>query len=289
MLPLKAEARTGARINKKPLQCILFSRKQMESIPRLTYEDNADELSSVLNTYKKEYTDFIDLAAHDLDAPLRKLSTLVEMLTSKYKTVLEDNDIQRYIARIETCISDMRSLIDALSVLSRISSDTKEYTSCSIEAIIKEVSADLEQPIKAKKTVITASAMPVIKGDYKQYALLFKHILENALKFSKPDIPPEIQIESSNLSKEEKEQLNLPAGNVYYKIEIADNGIGFKQEYAEKIFQPFIRLHGKSQYSGNGVSLAICKKIIDNHQGVIYAEGIENKGARFILVLPETN
>jgi light-regulated signal transduction histidine kinase (bacteriophytochrome) len=261
----------------------------MESIPRLTHKNKTDELSILLNAYKKEYTDFIDLAAHDLDAPLRKLSTLVEMLTNKYKTVLEDNDIERYIVRIETCISDMRSLIDSLSVLSRISSDKIEYSSCNIEAIIKETLADLEQAIKAKKAAITTSALPVIKGDRKQYALLFKHILENALKFSRPDIPPEIQIESSVLSQEEKKQFNLPAENTYYKIEIADNGIGFKQEYAEKIFQPFVRLHGKSQYPGNGISLAICKKIIDSHEGIIYVEGEENKGARFILVLPEKN
>ena len=127
------------------------------------------------------------------------------------------------------------------------------------------------------------------KGDAEQYCCLFKNLLENAIKFSKKDSVPNIQIRSSVVSPEEKDQFNLEGDRLYYKIEITDNGIGFKKDYTEKIFRPFVRLHGKSQFPGNGMGLAICKKIMNVHHGIIYAESLENEGARFTLVLPETH
>jgi light-regulated signal transduction histidine kinase (bacteriophytochrome) len=239
--------------------------------------------------YNKEYTEFIDLATHDLDAPLRKLTTLFEMMTSKFPNVAGDEEVQRYIHRIGACINDMRSLIDDLSKLSRMTVDENKYTSCDLSLIIKEVRAELHKLINEKKVIISVSTLPVLEGQPEQYHQLFKLLIENAIKFNQFSVTPEIQIESSILSPDEKAALDLPAERQYHKIEIADNGIGFRQEYAEKIFQPFVRLHGKARYPGSGISLAICKKIVDNHQGLIYAEGQEEKGARFILALPERN
>jgi light-regulated signal transduction histidine kinase (bacteriophytochrome) len=238
---------------------------------------------------KKEYTEFIDLATHDLDAPLRKLTTLFEMMVSKFSNIGSDEELQRYVHRIGACIQDMRSLIDDLSRLSRLAADKSKYTPCDLSSIIQKVRADLHTLINEKKVIISVSNLPVVEGQAEQYQQLFRLLIENSIKFNQFSVTPEIQIESSILSQEEKAALDLPSERAYHKIEIADNGIGFKQEYAEKIFQPFVRLHGKARYPGNGISLAICKKIVENHQGVIYGEGEEEKGARFILVLPERN
>ena len=258
----------------------------MEKMPYPKERESMMQQNGSVSDFEKEYADFIDLAVHDLDAPLRKLTLLVGMLTSK---LLADTDMQTYIERIGNCIGDMRSLIDDLSVLGKITSDEIEVTSCNIEAIIQQALQDLPTRVKEKKAVITTFSLPVIEGDVHQYARLFKDLLENAITFNKNDTPPEIHIQSSVLTSKEKDQLNLSTDRLYYKIEIADNGIGFKNDHAEKIFQPFVRLHGKSQFPGNGIGLAICKKITAIHHGIIYAEGRENGGSRFILILPESH
>jgi signal transduction histidine kinase len=242
--------------------------------------------SAVTSVSEKDYADFIDMAVHDLDAPLRKLSLLVGMLMDKLSP---DKDTQVYIERIENCVGDMRSLIDDLSVLAKVSSGKREYTSCKLNSIIEQSLEDLPLTAKEKEAVINKYSLPEIEGDAEQYYCLFRNLIENAIKFSKKDTTPEIHIQSSVLNDNEKDQFHLPPDRLYYKIEIADNGIGFKKEFSEKIFRPFVRLHGKSQFPGNGMGLAICKKIMNIHQGIIYAEGMENEGARFTLVLPETH
>jgi light-regulated signal transduction histidine kinase (bacteriophytochrome) len=242
-----------------------------------------DAAGSVL---EKDYADFIDMAVHDLDAPLRKLSLLIGMLMDKLSP---DKDTQVYIERIESCVGDMRSLIDDLSVLAKVNSGKREYTSFKLESIIEQSLRELPLSAKEKQAVINMHSLPVMEGDAEQYCCLFKHLLENAIKFSKKDTVPEIQIRSCILNPEEKDHFDLPGGRLYHKIEITDNGIGFKKDYSEKIFRPFVRLHGKSQFPGNGMGLAICKKIINIHHGLIYAESLENEGARFTLVLPETH
>jgi signal transduction histidine kinase len=248
-------------------------------------ETKMQQQSTSISAFEKEYAEFIDMAAHDLDAPLRKLTFLVGMLMDKLS---QDKNIQSYTERIENCVVDMRSLIDDLSVLARITSDKREITSCEIDTIIHQALEGLRAHVKEKNAEVTTFSLPVIKGDARQISCLFKNLLENAIKFSKKDKFPEIHIRSSILPSKEKDLLNLPGDRLYYKIEITDNGIGFKEEYAEKIFRPLVRLHGKSQFPGNGIGLAICKRIMDIHDGIIYAESRENEGARFILILPES-
>jgi light-regulated signal transduction histidine kinase (bacteriophytochrome) len=233
-----------------------------------------------------EYADFTDLAVHDLDAPLRKLTVLIGMLTNK---VSADKDVQSYIERIDNCVSDMRSLIDDLSILGKLNSDEIEFVPCAIDDIMQQALQGMPAAIKEKQAVITTFSLPTIEGDPGQFSRLFKILLENAVKFTKNDTPPEIHIQASLVTPKEKDHWGLFSDRPYYRIEISDNGIGFKNEYAEKIFRPFIRLHGKSQFPGNGIGLAICKKIMDIHHGIIYAEGRENEGAKFILILPESH
>jgi light-regulated signal transduction histidine kinase (bacteriophytochrome) len=262
----------------------LFSNEQTDG-----REDKIEQLSRALESYKKNYAEFIDIATHDLEAPLRKLSMLIERLTSKYKNISEnDAETLEWITRINGCIRDMRSLIDGLSELAAVNENPMGYASCNVGKIVKEVLHDLEPVIKEKKAVIKESNLPTIQGMETQLNQLFKNLLENAIRFGKKNISPQIDISSYRINDEEKKLSDLQQTRVYYKIEISDNGIGFKQEYAQKIFQPFVRLNGKSAFAGNGLGLAICKKIIDNHKGILFAESMENTGTRFILILPET-
>jgi signal transduction histidine kinase len=154
---------------------------------------------------------------------------------------------------------------------------------------VQEALQELPAAIKEKQAVIATLTLPVIEGNRDQFRLLFKNLLENSIKFSKKDRAPQINIDSAILTAEEKRELDLDDNLPYYRIEIDDNGIGFKTENAQKIFHPFVRLHGKSQFPGNGIGLAICRKIMEIHHGIIYAEGRENEGSRFILILPESH
>ncbi len=252
-------------------------------------ETTIDQLSLPTEDHKKNYAEFIDFAIHDLDAPLRKLSMLIERLTSKYKGISEnDEQAQEWLTRINECVIHMRSLIDDLSELSGVSYEVAKKDKCNTGDLVKEILLESAPEIKEKKVIITQSGLPVIEGSEIQLKQLFKNILENAIRFSKKDSPPEININSVKLSGEEKKLHALKPGKEYFKIEVSDNGIGFKQAYAQKIFQPFVRLNARPAFAGNGLGLAICKRIIDNHKGMLYAEAVENSGAKFILILPET-
>ena len=180
----------------------------------------------------------------------------------------------------------MRSLIENLSLLASLGNPSKKKVPCDIESIIQAVLKELPDLPGEKKVVVPMGSLPVVKGDITQYKQLFRSLLENTFKFKKKEIPAQVEIFSEQLTDKEKQLHGLACSNSYFKISIADKGIGFRQEYAEKIFLPFVRLNGKSEYSGSGIGLAICKKIVENHCGIIYAEAYENFGAKFTLLLP---
>ncbi|MBC7947243.1 MAG: hypothetical protein H7Y42_05135 [Chitinophagaceae bacterium] len=246
----------------------------------------AEQLSNTLDAYNREHIEFINLATHDLDAPLRKLSTLVDMLSRKLTLSLEDKEVARYIERIGSCLGDMRLLIDDLSMLSKVISDKEDYADSDTKTIIEEVVADFQPQLKEKQIQIVVEKMPTLLARPRQLYRLFRCIIENAIKFRRADTEPVITIRSIPTTPEERQRLKLASDREYHKIEICDNGIGFDQINAEKIFKPFQRLHGKSQFTGNGIGLAVCRKVTENHGGIIYAEGKENSGACFVLLLP---
>ncbi|HMK26219.1 MAG TPA: ATP-binding protein [Chitinophagaceae bacterium] len=243
--------------------------------------------NNVIDNYKKEYAEFIEIASHDLDTPLRKLSYLVEKVTDKYKKDPEE-EVQTYVKKIETCLADMRSMIDGLTKLYRVTADKRESVPCDLKTVVENVYRELQREGNEEKVAINFSSLPVVEGDMMQYRQLFKNLFENAIRFRKKDIPATIRVHAESLADKEKSSWGLQQNKKYFKIDILDKGIGFKQEDAEKIFNPFVRLNGKSQFAGNGIGLAICRKITDIHHGIIYAEGRENEEAKFILILPES-
>jgi len=240
-----------------------------------------------IKTHKEQVSDFVEAAAHDLHAPLRKLSVLIDRVFTKHSDEFSD-DAKQYISRIDTCIEEMRSLIDGLTELAKADTRIIEVTDCDLNVIVRQTENLLNDEIREKRAQIEVNTLPVVKGNYTQYQQLFKNLIENSLKFRRNKVSPEICIRAERIGKDERIFFNLPVDKKYFKIEISDDGIGFNQVNADKIFEPFVRLHSKSEYEGNGLGLSICKKIVDNHHGIIYAEGDENKGALFTLILPET-
>jgi signal transduction histidine kinase len=239
--------------------------------------------------YKKEYAEFIDHAAHDLDAPLRKVAVLIERLTQKLDAD-QSKEVQGYVQRIHAQLSGMRSMIDSLADLSRISAGPGKIESFPVESIVEEAWWGLKQQVNDNHATIhtTGASLPVVEADREQYKRLFCELFSNSLRFRKKEETPRIEIYSSPLSMEEKKAFGLAPGKQYFQLTVSDNGIGFRQEDAEKIFKPFVQLHGKSAFSGNGIGLALCKRIIENHRGIIFAKSAEDAGARFIFILPQT-
>jgi len=241
-----------------------------------------------IKTHKEQVSDFVEAAAHDLHAPLRKLSVLIDRVFTKHADEFSD-DAKEYITRIDTCIEEMRLLIDGLSELARVDGHAIEETNCDLNEVVSRAEDMLSEEISEKQAKIGVNRLPVVKGNCVQFQQLFKNLLENAIKFTDKDMLPVICISAELVGRDEKMFYKLPLDKKYYKIEVSDNGIGFNQVNAEKIFEPFVRLHSKSEYEGSGLGLSICKKITDKHHGIIYAEAEENKGSRFTLILPETH
>jgi len=239
-----------------------------------------------LNQSNKELEEFAYVASHDMQEPLRKIQTFGERLQTKYGDVLND-DGKVYLTRIMSSAEIMRSLIDNLLEFSRITRRTQIFEPTDLNVTIKTVSNELEllfDDTNAK--LIIDSELPLVEAIPLQMKQLFSNLISNAIKFRKKDVPPVIHISCRLVDNEERKKFMLYSDINYYSIRISDNGIGFEQDYAEKIFQIFQRLHGKSEYPGSGIGLAICKKIIDHHQGVMYAEGEPQKGATFTIILP---
>jgi signal transduction histidine kinase len=181
----------------------------------------------------------------------------------------------------------MRSLIDGLSELATSDSQTTLHSECDLGLIAQQTLDMMSEEINEKHAEVDIKSLPLVKGNLVQYKQLFKNLFENAIKFSNKSEVIKVCVTSAMLKEKDKKLFDLPAEKNFHRIEVSDNGIGFNQSHAEKIFEPFVRLHSKSEYEGSGLGLSICRKIVANHHGIIYAEGHENHGSRFIIILPE--
>lgn len=240
------------------------------------------------NEFEEHYTQFINLAVHDLQAPVRKLGVLTDGLIAKF-SIGEDKNVQRYSERIHSCISEIQSLVAGFKELAEAIPENMLLESCDVGEIVNSILHDFSLLIKEKKAVITTGTLPVIQGDKRQLTLIFKELLENSFRFNDPLIPLKIDISCEQPDISEIKDFTLSENKSYYKIRLADNGIGMDPEEKKRIFQPLVRLHGKSTFRGNGLGLAIVKKIISNHHGVVYAGDYDNAGTQIILIIPENH
>ncbi len=250
------------------------------------YQNQLKEQIQRLNVSNDELAQFAYVASHDLQEPLRKITAFSDLLLEQYKSQLQ-GDGELYLQRISGSAGRMRNLITDLLNYSRVSR-ANAIEEIDLNLVYSQVKDDLEILIKEKKAVMKAGDLPVVKGDLSEFRQLFQNLLTNALKFSKNDEPPSIQILAEPATDEDTWRLPEKRPGLHYLvIRFIDNGIGFEPEYADKIFVIFQRLHGRDSYEGTGIGLAICKKIAEKYGGTIYATSTPGQGATFTVILPE--
>jgi signal transduction histidine kinase len=247
--------------------------------------ENINQLKSI----NEELERFAYVASHDLQEPLRKITIFADRLSDKFNNVLGEQG-QDYLDRMVNASKRMQLLIKNLLAFSRSTSHSEELQETDINALIQGVLSDLEVQIEQKQASFTISQLPKLKVVPSQFRQLFQNLIINSLKFAREDAPPHIHIyfEKGRAIADEENGHSYAftdPGN-YCTILVRDNGIGFEQQYADQIFTVFKRLHGFDKYEGTGIGLAICKKIVEKHNGSIHATGKPDEGSCFVISLP---
>jgi PAS domain S-box-containing protein len=240
---------------------------------------------SQLERSNLELAQFAYVVTHDLQEPLRKVKTFTDRLMVKASAKLADDE-RIYLEKIKSSADRMSGLIKDVLNYSILTRSAEPFITTDLDRIARHVLMDFELLIAQKKAVIEIDPLPVIEAVHLQMNQLINNLVGNSLKFTSPEISPVIKISSSGVSMEETAKFHLLPDKEYMKLSFADNGIGFSQEYAEQVFEIFQRLNGNDEYPGTGIGLALCKKIVVNHKGVIHAESIPGKGATFHIILP---
>jgi PAS domain S-box-containing protein len=251
----------------------------------IRYAESIERKNKMLEQANKELESFSYIASHDLQEPLRKIQAFTSRLLQKENDNLSEwgKDV---FNKVQISANRMQRLIEALLNFSRLDKATEGFELVDTNMLLDEIKSQLQDVIESKKAVIQSDQLPVMDVIPVQFQQLLSNLLTNALKYSKMDVAPVVKI-SYGL----KEGRMIPGNskldlNKYHHISVSDNGIGFDQQYAEKIFELFQRLHGKSEYEGTGIGLAICKKIIENHNGFINATGQPGLGSEFNIYIP---
>ncbi|MGG7661603.1 PAS domain-containing sensor histidine kinase [Dyadobacter sp. BHUBP1] len=232
-----------------------------------------------------ELAQFAYVASHDLQEPLRKIQTFATRILETEKDNLSDRG-KDYFNRMQASSTRMQQLIVDLLAFSRANVAEKHLESADLNQVLQNVKDQLGDLIQAENAVITSDALPVREVIVYQFEQLFMNLIANALKFIGPGRTPVIEIRSGEVPGAAIPLAGADAGRLYQYISFADNGIGFDPQYKDRIFQVFQRLHSRSAYEGTGIGLAICKKIVENHKGLIDAIGKPGIGSTFIIYLP---
>jgi light-regulated signal transduction histidine kinase (bacteriophytochrome) len=227
-----------------------------------------------LEDSNRDLRDFVFIASHDLQEPLRKIQSFGSLLEAECAAGLgaEGRD---YVARMRGAAGRMRTLIDNLLSLARVTTKAHPFRPLELDAVLRQVLADLGPRIRECGAEIALEPLPALHGDASQLGQLFQNLLGNALKYRRPGETPRIRV-----------ALEKGAPSGFCAVRVEDNGIGFEEAHAEKIFKPFERLHGSGLYEGTGIGLAIVRKVAERHGGEVRAQGTPGRGSAFTVILP---
>lgn len=251
-------------------------------------EERTNELKKAnheLENMNKELSSFAYISSHDLQEPLRKIQTFGGIIMANEFENLSETG-KRNFTRMQVAAGRMTKLIQDLLTYSRSNASEKTFEQTDLNIILREVMADFAETVNEKNGVISIGPMPVINAIPFQIRQMFNNLVSNALKFTKEDVSPQITILSENISGADIDNPNAVPETEYLHISVADNGIGFSPQYASRIFEVFQRLHGKGEYEGTGIGLAICMKIAENHNAILNASSQQGKGAVFNIYFP---
>jgi PAS domain S-box-containing protein len=244
---------------------------------RKTAEDRLRIFNERLQQSNRELQEFAYVASHDLQEPLRKVQTFADRLNSKYADRLDETG-KDYLVRMRNAAARMQILIQDLLSFSRVTTKAQPFVEVDLAQITEDVLSDLEVKIEETEAQIDIVDLPKVYADPSQMRQLIQNLVGNALKFRKPEVKPHITISAKNGTSNGSGPL--------YTVSVEDNGIGFEEKYTDKIFTVFQRLHGRAEYEGSGIGLAVCRKIVERHHGTITAKSRPGSGSKFTFTLP---
>ena len=250
------------------------------------------EADKVLRAYtvqleqsNRELQDFAFVASHDLQEPLRKVRAFGDRLQSKYSAVLDERG-QDYVTRMQDAAARMQSLLQDLLTFSRVTTRARPFEWVDLDQINRAAVADLENTIKQTKGVVEIDHLPSIEADPSQMQQLMQNLISNGLKFHREGLSPLVKVTGQCIKNDDQMLPGSSVDDTLCQLTVEDNGIGFDEKYLDRIFQVFQRLHGRGEYDGTGIGLAVCRKIVERHNGVITAQSTLGQGAKFIITLP---
>ncbi|MGB7393481.1 MAG: ATP-binding protein, partial [Pricia sp.] len=239
-----------------------------------------------LNRTNEQLEQFVHVASHDLQEPLRKISTFATRITESNGKIPQGR-LETYLQKITASSARMSALIKNMLNYARLTNHEQLFEPTNVSEVFEDLLSDFELLIEQKEAKLDIGPMPTLEAIPLQINQLFYNLVSNALKFTKDGVAPIVRISSHRLSKEEiEEHPSLDPDRSYYQLDVQDNGIGFGEKYKQQIFTIFQRLNPSSQYLGTGIGLALCKQIAENHHGTIFANSKEGQGAAFHIILP---
>ena len=239
------------------------------------------DANTELERSNRELQDFAFVASHDLQEPLRKIQAFGDRLRSKHGGGL-NAEAQDYLDRMQNAARRMHTLINDLLTFSRVTTKAQPFVKTDLGAIARDVLGDLEERVRQTGGRVDVGELPTVEADPLQMRQLFQNLIGNALKFHKPGVQPIIKVNS----KPGSAGGNGSNADRQCQIIVEDNGIGFDEKYLDRIFTPFQRLHGRGEYEGTGIGLAVCRKIVERHGGTLTASSRPREGSVFIITLP---
>lgn len=243
-------------------------------------EKAIQEYAQNLEMTNRELQDFNSIASHDLQEPVRKLQVFSDLLLARYGQVLDENG-RRYLNSLNQGAGRMQRLIQDLLAYSQLTTRARPFSEVDLDEVLRDVLIDLEAQVYQSEARIERGPLPVIEAEPSQMHRLLLNLLNNALKFRRPEVRPHIKVYAEPLNGP-----SSPGENQVVKICIEDNGIGFEEKYLDRIFQPFESLHKRDEYPGTGMGLAICRKIVERHGGQITAHSKPDHGSMFVVTFP---